>query len=116
MEYAVFASGGKQYKVQIGDIVELEKLEGAEGDSLTFDDVLLHAVNDSVVVGQPTVAGVSITATIIGQIKGNKIRVAKFKAKARYRKVQGHRQHLTQVKIEKIAAKTSKAKKEDSEK
>jgi large subunit ribosomal protein L21 len=116
MEYAVFASGGKQYKVKPGDVVELEKLEGAEGDSLTFDNVLLHTVNDSVIVGQPYVAGVSISATILGQIKGDKIRVAKFKAKARYRRVQGHRQLLTQVKIVKIAAKTTKTKKDEDDK
>lgn len=116
MEYAVFASGGKQYKVQLGDVVELEKIDGAEGDSISFDAVLLHAANDTFTVGQPHIAGVTVAATIVGQVKGDKIRVAKFKAKARYRKVQGHRQLLTQVKIDKIVSKAKKTKADDSEK
>lgn len=105
MEFAVFASGGKQYKVAVGDILEIEKLEGAEGDSITFDNVLLHVVDENVIVGQPHVSGVQVVAKILGQMKGKKIRVAKFKAKARYRKVYGHRQHLTKVQIEKISTK-----------
>lgn len=105
MEYAVFASGGKQYKVSVGDVVELEKLEGNDGDSIIFDQVLLHVVDDSIVVGQPVVTGATVVAKILGQIKGEKIRVAKFKAKARYRKVYGHRQHLTRVQVEKISVK-----------
>lgn len=116
MEYAVFASGGKQYKVKPGDIVELEKLDGAEGDALTFDNVLLRSFEDGITVGQPTIAGVSIAGKILGQMKGVKIRVAKFKAKARYRRVQGHRQLLTQVKIEKIVSKAKKTKTEEIEK
>lgn len=108
MEFAVFASGGKQYKVAVGDIVEVEKLEGAEGDAITFDNVLLHVVDEKVTIGQPHVSGVQVIAKILGQIKGEKIRVAKFKAKARYRKVYGHRQQLTKVQIEKIATKTVK--------
>lgn len=115
MDYAVIASGGKQYKVKPGDIVELEKLEGADGASLVFEQVLMHATGDNVVVGQPFVSGVTVVATVVGQIKGDKIRVAKFKAKARYRKVQGHRQHLTQVKIDKIVSKAKKAKADEAE-
>jgi len=116
MEYAVFASGGKQYKVKPGDTVELEKLEGVEGDAITFDNVLLHSLEGGITVGQPTIAGVNIVGKILGQMKGVKIRVAKFKAKARYRRVQGHRQLLTQVKIEKIVSKAKKTKAAEDEK
>jgi large subunit ribosomal protein L21 len=109
MKYAVFASGGKQYKVNEGSVVELEKLKAADGEELTFDTVLLHVEDGIVKVGQPHVPDVLITAKVLGQIKARKIRVAKFKAKARYRKVYGHRQQLTQVQIQSIGKGKKKA-------
>ncbi len=112
MKYAVFASGGKQYKVSEGTVVELEKLQAAEESTVVFDDVLLLVEDETVKVGQPNLKDVSITAKVLGQIKERKIRVAKFKAKARYRKVYGHRQHLTRVLIEKIGSKAVKVAKE----
>jgi large subunit ribosomal protein L21 len=108
MKYAVLASGGKQYKVSEGTVVELEKLKVAEGDQVTFDNVLLFVEDGIVTVGQPNVPGVAVTAKVLGQIKARKIRVAKFKAKAKYRKVHGHRQHLTKVQIETIGKKSAK--------
>jgi|SRR5882724_1313109 len=108
MKYAVFASGGKQYKVVEGNIVELEKLKVDEGKTLTFDTVLFYSADGVVKIGQPQLSDITITAKVLGQIKGVKIRVAKFKAKARYRKVYGHRQQLTRVQIESINAGTSK--------
>jgi large subunit ribosomal protein L21 len=108
MKYAVLASGGKQYKVNEGTVVELEKLKVAEGDQVTFDNVLLFVEDGIVTVGQPNVPGISVTAKVLGQIKARKIRVAKFKAKAKYRKVHGHRQHLTKVQIESIGKKSVK--------
>jgi large subunit ribosomal protein L21 len=115
MKYAVFASGGKQYKVSEGDVVELEKLKVEAGSNITFDQVLLFAENDIVTVGQPTVFGGSIIAKVVAHTKAPKIRVAKFKAKARYRKVYGHRQDLTKVQIEKIALTGKKVKAETTE-
>lgn len=112
MKYAVFASGGKQYKVSEGTVVELEKLQAAEESTVVFDDVLLFVEDETVKVGQPNLKDVSITAKVLGQIKARKVRVAKFKAKARYRKVYGHRQHLTRVLIEKIGSKAAKVAKE----
>lgn len=111
MKYAVFASGGKQYKVSEGDVVALEKLQAAEGEQVIFDTVLLLVEDSIVTVGQPTVFGVSLTAKVLEQTKGKKIRVAKFKAKARYRKVYGHRQSLTKVQIETIGKAAKKAEK-----
>ncbi len=113
MKYAVFASGGKQYKVTEGQTVDLEKLAVQAGESVNFDNVLLYVADGTVKIGQPQLDDVVVTAKVVDQIKGDKIRVAKFKAKARYRKVIGHRQHLTRVRIETIAAKGEKKPKEE---
>ncbi len=115
MKYAVFASGGKQYKVSEGSVVELEKLPIEAGKDVVFDNVLLLSEDGIVSVGQPTVFGVSITAKVLDQIKARKVRVAKFKAKARYRKVYGHRQQLTKVEIQTIGKAAKKAESKASE-
>lgn len=111
MKYAVFASGGKQYKVSEGDIVELEKLKVEVGGSVVFDQVLLFVEDGSVKVGNPSVSGLTISAKVLSNGQGKKIRVAKFKAKARYRKVYGHRQELTKVQILTIGSSEKKAEK-----
>ena len=102
MKYAVIRTGGKQYRVAEGDEIEVDKLEAEKGKAFTFDEVLLFVDGDKVKIGQPLVKGVKVKAKIIDQIKGKKIRVATFKAKARYRRVKGFRSRLTKVKIEKI--------------
>ena len=100
--YAIIATGGKQYKVSEGDIIKVEKLGASEGETVTFDQVL--AVNDGQLsVGTPTVAGASVTATVIREAKDKKVIVYKYKNKTGYHKKNGHRQQFTQVKIEKIA-------------
>lgn len=101
MKYAVVKTGGKQYKVSEGDILEVDKLNNI-GKTVSFDSVLLVVDNGKVEIGSPTVSGVSVNAAIIGDTKGKKIRVSKFKAKARYRRVTGYRHSFTQVKIETI--------------
>jgi len=111
MKYAVFASGGKQYKVSEGDIVELEKLPVEAGKEVVFDKVLLFVEDDTVKLGQPEITGLTIGAKVLDQIKADKIRVAKFKAKSRYRKVYGHRQHLTKVQIMSIGTSSKKVEK-----
>lgn len=105
MKYAVVKTGGKQYKITEGDVLEVERLAPSDKKEITFDDVLLYTADGVVTVGKPSVAGVIIKATVLGETKGKKIRVAKYKAKVRYRRVTGHRQLLTKVKIEKIEAK-----------
>lgn len=102
MDYAVVRIGGKQYKAARGDELLVEKLEGKEGDEVVFDQVLLLVTDKKIEIGQPLVAKAKIKAKILKQTKGKKIRVAKFRAKSRYRRVKGHRQLLTQIKIEKI--------------
>lgn len=102
MKYAVLQTGGKQYKVSEGDIVEIEKLDSPQASVVKFEKVLLYAADGAFQVGQPHVSGAIVSAQILEQKKGKKIRVSKFKAKARFRKVTGHRQDLTRIKIEKI--------------
>ena len=101
--YAVIATGGKQYKVSEGDIIKVEKLGVAEGETYTFDQVLV--VNDGTMkIGTPTVAGAAVTATVLREGKDRKVIVYKYKNKSGYHKKNGHRQLFTQVKIEKINA------------
>ncbi len=102
--YAVVKTGGKQYRVAAGDILEVEKLDGDVGDSITLDEVLLVADGDNVTVGQPMVDGASVTAKITGQHRGKKIMVLRYRAKKRIRVRKGHRQHLTRLEIESINA------------
>ncbi len=101
--YAIIETGGKQYKVSEGDIIRVEKLEAEEGSEYTFDQVL--AVNDgSLKVGNPTVDGAKVTASVMGNGRGKKVIVYKYKRKSGYHKKAGHRQAYTQVKIESINA------------
>ena len=102
--YAVLSSGGKQYRVEPGSTLTVEKLTVEAGASVTFDRVLLIADGDTVTLGTPTVTGASISATVLGEELGPKIVVFKFKQKAKYRRRTGHRQHLTRVRIDEINA------------
>lgn len=102
MKYAIIRSGGKQYKVVEGGFVEVDKIDLDEGKDFAFEEVLLVSDDGVAKIGQPQVKGASVSGKIVAQVKGDKIRVAKFKAKARYRRVQGFRSQLTRIKIEKI--------------
>ncbi len=102
--YAVIETGGKQYKVSEGDVVFIEKLEAAEGESVTFDKVLVVADGENVTIGTPAVAGASVSAKVEKQGKSKKIYVFKMKRKKNYRRKKGHRQPYTKVTIEKINA------------
>ena len=101
--YAVIKTGGKQYKVTEGEFLKVEKLEGEIGDSIEFADILMVG-GETTVVGAPLVAGASVTAKIAAQGKGKKVLVFKSKKRKDSRKLRGHRQHLTVLKIEKITA------------
>lgn len=100
---AVIKIGGKQYFVTEGDIFAVEKIEGKEGSKLVFDEILLMN-GAKLQLGKPLVKGAKVKAEIVEQFKDKKIRVATYKAKARYRKVKGHRQQKTRVKILKIGS------------
>ena len=101
--YAIIATGGKQYKVSEGDIIKVEKLGVEAGQAVTFDQVLAVG-NDGLTIGNPTVSGASVTATVLREAKSRKVIVYKCKAKLGYHKKNGHRQLYTQVKIDKINA------------
>lgn len=102
--YAIIETGGKQYKVQEGDAIYIEKLDVNEGDVVTFDRVLLVSGDKGVSIGSPVVSGASVSAKVEKQGKGRKVIVYKYKAKKNYRRKQGHRQPYTKVVIEKIQA------------
>lgn len=100
--YAIIATGGKQYKVAEGDVIRVEKLGAAEGETVTFDQVL--AVNDGELKVGADVASATVTATVEKEGKAKKVIVYHYKRKSGYHKKNGHRQPFTQVKIEKINA------------
>ena len=97
--YAVIKTGGKQYRVAQGDVLEIERLQGEAGDELTFDEVLLVGDDESTVVGTPVVDGAVVKAKILAQDRAKKIIVFKMKRRKKYRRKQGHRQEITRVKI-----------------
>ena len=109
--YAVLMTGGKQYRVEAGSTLVVEKVGGEPGSSITFDRILLVGDGEDVTVGSPTVPGASVSATVLGEALGPKIVVFKFKQKVKYRRRTGHRQHLTRLRIDSISAdgKTVKA-------
>jgi large subunit ribosomal protein L21 len=114
MKYAVIKTGGKQYKVSEGDVLEIDRLKAEKDGKVLFDEVLLMVTDSGVKVGRPSIAGEKVEATVVDNIKGDKLRVSKFKSKVRYRKVIGFRASLSRVKIDKIGssveAKKSEAK------
>jgi large subunit ribosomal protein L21 len=110
MKYAIIKTGGKQYKVTEGDIIEVDRLPQEEGQ-IFFDEVLLLVNDDGVKIGKPTVTGEKVEAKVLGSLKGVKVRVSKFKSKVRYRRVSGFRASLTKVQIEKISGASEKTEK-----
>jgi large subunit ribosomal protein L21 len=100
--YAVISTGGKQYRVSEGQTIRVEKLPGEVGAPVSFDRVLLFSDGDMVKVGQPTLAGMSVTGRIVQQGKAKKVLVFKMKRRKGYRKKQGHRQHFTALRIDGI--------------
>ena len=99
--YAIIAAGGKQYKVSEGDIITIEKLGVEAGEKVTFDQVLVVG-GDDLKVGDPTVEGATVEASVVKEGRAKKVIVYKYKRKTGYHKKNGHRQAFTQVKIEKI--------------
>ena len=100
--YAIVKTGGKQYKVSPGDTIEVERLPWKEGEPLALEHVLLVADGDQVTVGSPEVAGAKVIADVLGEEKGKKVIVFKYKPKVRYRRKLGHRQTHTKLRIREI--------------
>lgn len=99
MEYAIIKTGGKQYKISKDSVIEVERLKFKPGEEFFLEEVLLRVENGNVKLGKPKINGITVKATVLEHLKGEKLRIAKFKAKAKYRRVTGHRQYLTKIKI-----------------
>ena len=100
--YAIFKDGGHQYKAEVGRKMYVELRDVNEGDEVIFDEVLLVAKDDAVTVGQPTVAGAKVVATVIGEAKGPKLVIRWFRRRKNSRRKNGHRQKYTHVEIKEI--------------
>lgn len=101
--YAIFRTGGKQYKVSPGDVIRIEKLEGEPGSEVEFNHVFAVR-KDTLTLGSPLVENAKVTATILRNAREPKVRVLKYKRKKQYRRTIGHRQPYTEVKIQEIVA------------
>ena len=102
--YAVIKTGGKQYKVEKGSTLRVEKLDGDAGTKLEFAEVLLVADGDNVQIGTPVLGGAKVLAEIVAQEKGDKLIVFKFRRRKAYRRKNGHRQQYTAIKVTDISA------------
>lgn len=102
--YAVVKSGGTHHRVEVGDVLEIQKLDAEVGETVELDEVVMVSGESGVSIGQPTVDGAKVVATVTDQIRGPKLTVFKYKPKKRYRRKTGHRQALTKVKIDAIEA------------
>jgi large subunit ribosomal protein L21 len=108
--YAVVSTGGKQYRVEAGGELVVERVPGDAGDAITFDRVLVVGDGEAVTIGTPVIEGASVSGTVLGEALGPKLIVFKFKQKATYRRKNGHRQHLTRVRIDEISTGTVRGK------
>lgn len=97
--YAVFKTGGKQYRAAPGDVVRVEKLDAENGASVELSEVLMVADGGDIRVGSPTIDGGRITAEVVGHGRGDKVRIIKFRRRKHHMKRMGHRQHYTELKI-----------------
>lgn len=100
--YAIIRSGGKQFRAEPGQTIRVPTLQAEPGASITFDEVLVADTGDGIQVGAPTVAGASVTAEVVGEVKGEKLIVFKWKKRKNYRRKTGHRQKYTEVRIGEI--------------
>ncbi|MBY0475862.1 MAG: 50S ribosomal protein L21 [Nitrosomonas sp.] len=102
--YAVIKTGGKQYKIQVGEKLKIEQLKVETGSELIIDQVLMVAKDDKVSVGTPLVSGATVSATVLGQGRHDKIRIFKMRRRKHYQRHQGHRQNYTEIEITGISA------------
>ena len=101
--YAVIESGGKQHRVKLGEILQLEKLDISKGETVDFDKVMMIGEGDKLEIGMPYVKGGKVTAKVVGHGRGDKIKVIKMRRRKHYRRQAGHRQYFTQVEIKEIS-------------
>ena len=113
--YAVFRSGGKQYRASEGDLVRVERLDAQEGDDVEFDQVLMVGDGADVTLGSPLVEDSRVRGIVTAQARGKKIVVTKFKRRKNYKRIMGHRQHFTEVEITSIGPEAQAAEVEVAE-
>ena len=101
--YAVIESGGKQHRVEPGEVLRLEKLDAAEGETVNFDQVMMIGEGENIQIGRPFVDGGAVTAEVLSHGRGDKITVIKMRRRKHYRRQAGHRQYFTEVKIKEIS-------------
>ena len=106
--YAIIRAQGKQFKAEKGKTLRLPRMEAKPGSKLTFDDVLLTADGDKIVAGKPNVKGASVIGEVVGEAKGDKIYVFKFKRRKNYRRKTGHRAKFTEVRITDVKLRATK--------
>lgn len=102
MQYAVIKTGGKQYRVFEGSVIEVTRLPSKPSSEIQLDSVLLYVSNGNVSIGSPLLPKITVRAKVLEHVKAKKIKVAKYKSKSRFRRMSGFRQHLTRLQIEKI--------------
>lgn len=102
--YAVIKTGGKQYRVNAGEKIKVEKLVAEVGDTVTLDQILMVSDGEKTTIGSPIVKGATVKATVVSHGRGDKVMIFKFRRRKHYRKTQGHRQSFTEIKIEAIKA------------
>jgi len=102
--YAIVRIGGRQYRAEPGESIDIEKLPNEVGDKITFDEVLMVGDGDNTKIGTPVVDGASVTATVEEQFRGKKILVFKYRQRTNYRVKRGHRQYYTRIRIEDVTA------------
>ena len=101
--YAVIKSGGKQHRVEPGEVLRLEKLDATEGETVNFDRVMMIGEGENIQIGTPFVDGGAVTAEVVSHGRGNKITIIKMRRRKHYRRQAGHRQYYTEVKIKEIS-------------
>ena len=103
--YAVFRSGGRQHRVKVGQVIDVERLPNEVDEKLEIDDVLLVSDGENTHIGQPVVKGAKVTATVVDQLRGKKVIVYKYRQRTNYRRKGGHRQYYTRLHIDDISVK-----------
>ena len=101
--YAVIKSGGKQHRVEAGEVLRLEKLDASEGETINFDKVMMIGEGENIQIGTPFVDGGAVTAEVVGHGRGEKITIIKMRRRKHYRRQAGHRQSFTEIKIKEIS-------------
>ncbi|CAO5675193.1 MAG: 50S ribosomal protein L21 [Holosporales bacterium] len=102
--FAVIKTGGKQYRVEENSLIRIEKIDAREGTTVTLSDVLMTGNEESIKIGLPTVAGATVEATVVRQMRDRKVLIFKKNRRHNYRRKRGHRQHLTVLRVTKINA------------